>query len=590
MPDAAALAERKMSAEVAHYMLSRGLKLPEPWQAPLFKTPEASETVRAAVFSAEAVDKVLNTFRHLVHTKGQWAGRPLTPDPWQVAYILAPVFGWVEYDKEFDDYIRIVRECWVEVPRKNGKSTLIGGLGIYMSCADGEAGAECVAAATTERQAGFVFDPVRSLVNNSPALKPYAKAYRKKIIHLATASEFAVVSSVAEGMHGANLHFYCVDEVHVHKSAELIETIETGTGSRRQPLGVLITTADDGAPDTVYVRKRHRIVQLAQRVYHDATTYGVIWAAAESEEDARERGIDVYSEHAQRLANPGYGVSPTKAYLKRQAVVAAESPADLSKYLRLHLGIRTKQQTTYLTIASWDNCSSVVDEARLVGRRAFGGLDLASASDFCAYCLIFPSRTGEDDGTPVSYDVLWRFYVPEGALPALEKRTTKGLIDQWRREGRMTVTTGNVTDYDAIKADIERDRRSFDVAEVAYDPWNSTQIVNDLTTLGLDMVPVRQGYASLSPPLKELKRLLLASTPELPLFRHGSHPIARWMVGNLAVAMDPAGNVKPDRKRSADKIDGVASANLALSRAMAAPPERKSAYEERGLSVVGGKR
>jgi phage terminase large subunit-like protein len=179
--------------------------------------------------------------------------------------------------------------------------------------------------------------------------------------------------------------------------------------------------------------------------------------------------------------------------------------------------------------------------------------------------------------------------VPEGALPALEKRTTKGLIDQWRREGRMTVTSGNVTDYDVIKADIEADRKRFDIAELGYDPWNSTQIVNDLTALGLEMTPVRQGYASLSPPLKELKRLLLASEPEAPLFRHGSHPIARWMVGNLAVAMDPAGNVKPDRARSADKIDAVPSAILALSRAMAAPPERKSAYESRGLTVVGRK-
>jgi phage terminase large subunit-like protein len=586
MPDAEALAARKMSAEVAHYMLARGLKLPEPWQAPLFKTPEPNETVRGALFDGERVDRVLAAFGHLVHTKGQWAGKPLVPDTWQVAYVLAPVFGWVEYDKEFDDYIRIIRECWVEVPRKNGKSTLIGGLGIYMSCADGEAGAECVAAATTEKQARFVFDPVRALVRNSPALKPYAKAFTKKIIHTATGSEFAVVASVAEGLHGANLHFYCVDEVHVHKSADLIETIETGTGSRRQPLGVLITTADDGAPDTIYVRKRHRVVQLAQRVYPDATTYGVIWAAAESEEDAKKRGIDLLSEEAHRLANPGYGVSPTKAYLKRQATIASESPADLSKYLRLHLGIRTKQQTTYLTMASWDNCTSIVDEARLVGRRAFGGLDLASASDFCAYALLFPAT---DEAGIVTYDALWRFYVPEGALPALKKRTTKGLIDQWQREGRMTVTSGNVTDYDVIKADIEADRKRFNIIELAYDPWNSTQIVNDLTKLGLDMVPVRQGYASLSPPLKELKRLLLASTPEAPMFRHGSHPIARWMVGNLAVAMDPAGNVKPDRARSADKIDAVPAAILGLSRAMAAPPERKSAYESRGLTVVGRK-
>jgi phage terminase large subunit-like protein len=579
MPSAAELAGLKMSAEVAHYMLSRNLKLPEQWQRPLHKTPEAGEIVKGAVFDGDRVDKVLASFRALRHTKGQWAGRPLVPDVWQVAYIIAPVFGWIEHGDDPAEWVRVVRECWVEVPRKNGKSTLIGGLGIYMTCADGEAGAECVAAATTERQAGFVFTPVRNLVKSSPLLKPYAKAYTKKIVHTGTGSEFAVVSSVAEGQHGANLHFYCVDEVHVHKSPDLIETIETGTGSRTQPLGVLITTADEGAPDTVYVRKRNRIVQLAARAYLDASTYGVIWAVADSEEDAAKLGVDLLSEQAHKLANPGYGVSPTRSYLRRAATVASESPADMSKYLRLHLGIRTKQNTTYITIKAWDNCTSIVEAEKLAGRAAFGGLDLASASDFTAFALLFPDGAG-------GYDVLWWFWVPEGALKALVKRTSK-LVEQWQREGRFRVTDGDVTDYNVVRADIMAAARRYNIREIGYDPWNSSQMVNDLVEDGANMVPVRQGYASLSPPLKELKRLVNASTPDNVLFRHGTHPVARWMVGNLAVAMDDNLNVKPDRKRSADKIDGVAAVTIGLSRALAAPPERKSAYAERGLTVVG---
>lgn len=581
MPSADELAELKMSPEVAHYMLSRGLKLPEVWQRPLHKTPEPGEILAGAVFDGERVDKVLAVFAALRHTKGQWAGRPLIPDTWQVAWIIAPVFGWVDYGDDPDELVRVIREVWVEVSRKNGKSTLIGGLGIYMSCADGESGAECVAAATTEKQAGFVFDPVRALVNSSPMLKPYAKAFRKKIVHTATASEFAVVSSVAEGMHGANLHFYCVDEVHVHKSPELIETIETGTGSRTQPLGVLITTADEGKPDTVYVRKRNRIVQLAERAYTDPSTYGVIWAVADSEEDAAKLGIDLLSEEAHKLANPGFGVSPTRSYLRRQATVASESPADYSKYLRLHLGIRTKQSTTYITIKAWDGCTSLVDPLKLAGKLAFGGLDLASSSDFTAYCLLFPDGEG-------GYDITWRFWLPEGAYTQLVKRTSK-LAEVWRREGRFHVTDGDVQDYDQVKADILTDWKTFRVREIGYDPWNSSQMVNDLTHDGVSMVPVRQGYATLSPALKEMKRLILGSTPGNVLWRHGSHPVPRWMCGNLAVAMDPSGNVKPDRARSADKIDGIAAGTIALSRAMTAPPERKSAYENRGLSVVGRK-
>lgn len=580
LPSRRELDALRISPEVAYYMVSRGLGLPQQWQAPLHKTPEPGEILREAVFDPERVDRVLAAFRSLRHTKGQWAGRPLVPDVWQVAYILAPVFGWVMPDPDEPEvWVRIIRECWVEVSRKNGKSTLIGGLGIYMTCADGEAGAEAVAAATTTNQARFVFDPVKALVRSSPALKPYAKAFTHKIVHTATASEFAVVSSVAEGLHGANLHFYCVDEVHVHKSPDLIETIETGTGSRRQPLGVLITTADEGKPDTIYVRKRHRIVQLAQRAYRDASTYGVIWAAADSEEDARERGLDLLSAEAHRLANPGYGVSPTRSYLERQATIARDSPADLSKYLRLHLGIRTKQSTTYITVDSWDRCSSIVEPERLLGRVAYSGLDLASASDLTAFCLLFPDAEG-------GYDVLWRYWLPEGAYRALVKRTSK-MAEAWRREGRFTVTDGDVVDDEKIVKGVLDDCGRYNVAEIGYDPWNASAITNALGKAGAVLVPVRQGYATLSAPTKELKRLVLASTPQRPVWRHGNNPVTRWMVTNLAITEDANGNVKPDRKVSADKIDGVSSAVIGLSRAMTAPPVRKSAYENRGLAVAG---
>jgi phage terminase large subunit-like protein len=578
MPSAETLLDLKLSPEVAWYLISRGFKLPELWQVPLYKTPEPGELVPGARFDAGRVDKVLSAFSHLRHTKGEWAGHPLVPDVWQVAYIIAPVFGWVDYGDDPDQLIRMVRELYVEVPRKNGKSTLIGGLGLYMTCADGEQGAEGVAAATNERQAGYVFSPVKALVRSSPALKPFARAFAKKIIHTETSSEFAVVSSVAEGMHGANLHFYCVDELHVHKSPELVETIETGTGSRRQPLGVLITTADEGRPDTIYVRKRNRIVQLAARTFIDPSTYGVIWAVADSEEEADRLGIDLFSEDAQRRANPGFGVSPTRSYLARAATVAKQSPSDRSSYLRLHLGIRTRQATTYITIPSWDRNMSIVDTAKLKGCKAFGGLDLAATSDFTAFSLLFPDGTG-------GYDVLWRLWLPEAAYTALVKRTSK-VAEVWRREGRFKVTDGDVVDDEVIVADIWKDCVQYKVAEIGYDPWNASAITNALTKKGAKLVEVRQGYGSLSAPLKEIKRLVMMGRPDRPMFRHGGHPVARWMLGNLAVGTDDNGNVKPDRKRSADKIDGIAASTIAMQRAMAAPATRRSAYEDHGLEVA----
>jgi phage terminase large subunit-like protein len=589
LPPADELAELKLSPEVAWYLLSRGHKLPQRWQVPLHKTPEPGEVDRDAVFDPARVDRVLAGFRHLRHTKGQWAGRVLEPAVWQLAYILAPTFGWVTRDDELDldvpaddpmRYVRAVRELYVELSRKNGKSTIVGGVGIYLTCGDGEQGAEVVAAASSRDQARFVFDPVRTLAASSPGLRPYVRPYTTKIIHKATGSEFKVIANAADAQHGANLHGYIVDELHVHKSPDLVETLETGTGSRRQPLGVMITTADDGKPDTIYARKRTRIVQLAQRLFTDASTYGVIWAAADSEEELAEIGLDPFSEEAHRRANPGYGISPSRSYLKRKALAAQQSPAELSAYLRLHLGVRTRQNTMYLPIPAWNRNASIVQRERLLGRTAYGGLDLASTSDFTAFALLVP------DDERGGYDVLWRFWLPEGAYRSLIKRTSK-LAEVWRREGRFTVTDGDVVDDEQVVADILRDHGDFKIAEIGYDPWNASAITNALTKERVPMVEVRQGYGSLSSPLKELKKLIMSGTAERPMFRHGGHPVARWMVGNLAVAMDPAGNVKPDRARSADKIDGVAAATIALARAMTRKPVRRSAYADGGrLEVV----
>lgn len=568
LPDGELLAELKLSPEVAWFLVSRGIALPDC--PPLVKTPDPGVTA-GAVFDAAAVDRVLEAFRRLRHTQGQWAGQPLVPDPWQVAYVLAPVFGWKRWDEDSDSYVRVVRELYVDVPRKNGKSTLCGGIAIYLACGDGEPGAQVVTAATSERQAGFVFNPLKQLAERSPALKPYVKTVAKKIIHKASASYIEVVSSVADAQHGANLHGGIVDELHVHKSADLVETIETGTGSRRQPLIACITTADSGKQGTIYARKRHYVEQLARGVLQDSAVYGVVWAAEESD--------DPHAEQTWRKANPGYGVSPTRSYLRSKSDKAKQSPADLAAYLRLHLGIRTKQDARFLVLSDWDRNASIVDETRLKGREAFGGLDLASTSDLLALCWLFP------DDRAGGYDALWRLWTPEASVAALDRRTA-GEASVWVRRGLLKLTPGNVADYDFVKDRIRRDMETFSVSSLGFDPWNASQLTNDLANEGVPLVKVRQGFQTLSPPLKEVQRLLLAGTAEKPLLRHGGNPAVRWMVDNLAVATDPSGNVKPDKATAAEKIDAVSALVTALSEAMTRTPPKRSAYADHDLEVV----
>lgn len=552
LPPADELARLKLSREVAWYLVSRSIPLPDC--PPTIKTPEPGETCPGAKFDASRVDRVLRSFSLLRHTKGKWSGQSLRPDPWQVAYILAPVFGWVRFDEDAHRWVRVIRELYVDVPRRNGKSTTLGGIAIYMTAADGEAGAEVLAAATTTAQAGFVFAPIKAMCDKAPALKGHLKAYATKVVHPASGSYFQAISSVADAQHGASVHCAVIDELHVHKSAEMVETLETGTGSRDQPLIATITTADDGRPGTIYARKRKRIEQLAARVLSDSTTYGVVWAA-----DADD---DPFAEATWRKANPGFGISPTRSYLAKEAARAKDSPADLAKFLRLHLGLRTKQDTKYLELPAWDASAGLVVEEKLKGRACHGGLDLASVNDLAALCWDFP------DGD--RHDLLWRFWLPEDRLKDLNRRTA-GEAEVWVREGLLTLTPGNVIDNDFIVSTVTKDAAKFDVRTLGFDRWGATDVVKRLGDEGLTCVPVGQGFASLSAPMKEILRLVLSKR-----YTHGGNPVMRWMVDNLAVAMDPSGNVKPDKARAAEKIDGVSAAATAMAEYMGAVAEEAS--------------
>lgn len=571
LPPLEELDRLKISPEVAYYLLSRGIPLPD--YPPLWKTPEPHD-VAGARFDPERVDKVLAVFRSLRHTKGRLAGRPLIPDPWQVAYILAPVFGWVHLDEDFGIYVRIIRTLYIELPRKNGKSTLAGGIGIYLTTADGEEGAQVIAAATRLEQAQFVFAPIKQLAEKAPALAKHCSTFKAKIVHRRTGSYFQPVANAGDAQHGADLHGGIVDELHLHKDNDLVEAIETGTGSRTQPLIVFITTADASRKETPYDRKRTLIEQLARGVLKDPATYGIVFGA-----DSKVESFDPYSEATQRAANPGYGVSPTRAYLKQAAVKAQQSPADHASYLRLHLNIRTKQSEKFLDIDAWDRNASIVDESKLRGRRAYGGLDLASVSDLNALCWCLPDT---DRG---GFDLIWRLWTPEDNIAALDKRTA-GAASVWVRQGILTATPGNVSDYDYIFEAIKADSVAFDVAEIAYDRWNSSQLVNDLTAEGAPMVQMGQSFASMSAPTKQLQRLMLQGTEEVPILRHGGNPAVRWMVDNFAAAIDAHENVKPDKQNSGDKIDAVVALIMALSRAIEAAPPIRSAYEDDGLMVV----
>lgn len=525
-----------------------------------------------AVFDFQRVDWVISRLKTMRHSQGKWAGNPLTPDPWQVAYMIAPVFGWVRWDEEAGKYVRIIRTMWVEVPRKNGKTTISAGLGLYLAFYDGEPGAQVIAAAGSKDQALNAYRPAMLIAEKSPAMKGGGvRALKREIVRDVDQSFMRAVGSVGDLLQGSNPSGAIVDELHVHKDSSVIDALESGQGARDQPLTIIITTANDGDKNSVYATRRKHIENLCRGAGDSPSEYGVVFAAPES--------ASPWSEATWKRANPGYGVTPTKAFMESEAAKAKESPAQRARFYRLNLNRATPQETRYIDMGVWDANKGRTTRIDLTGRPCFGGVDLASTSDLSALCLLFP----RDDW---GFTALWRFWTPEDNVAALDARTN-GAASRWVDEGWLTTTPGNVTDYDYIRSDMNALAEKYEIRSVGFDPFNATQLVNDLTADGIEMVKVRQGFITLNAPMKELQRLLLKGSRAKghPGIEHLGNPVMRWCVDNLGVEIDAAGNVKPSKKKSGDKIDGVAALANALTEASAAD-QLVSAYNDHSLITI----
>lgn len=519
------------------------------------------------IYSRTAVEKVLRCLGTLRQIKAPWARHPLRLFDWQMFYEIGPVFGLLDPAT----LRRRIRTAWFEKPRKNGKSTECSGLGLYLAFGDGEDGAEVYAAARDKKQAGIVFDPAKAMAERSPELRRrltvrgITKGY---LTNPSTLSIFRPLAADTGGnLHGLNVHGGIVDEVHVHRTPDTIDAIETGTGSRLQPLVVFITTADEGKTGSIYDTKRTYVENLCSRTIADPTFYGVVFAATADQLERAPFELDTL-----RQANPGIGYTVTEEYLVGAALEAKNSPAQLNRYLRLHLGKRTKQSIAWLTMEQWDAAGGMVEASDFEDRIAYLGFDLSATVDFTAAVWVAPLEPDSADDGLAPYLVWMKCWIPEDRVEDLE-RLTGVPLRRWIADGWLIATEGNVVDYARVRADIaaETERLGCTVAEVAYDTWNATETALEMQNAGYTMVPTIQGYKSLNAPSKEIERVVMGSTPGRPLLRHGGNPVLRWMADCVEVMQDPAGNIKPtkpDRRKSSKRIDGIAALVNAMSRAM----------------------
>lgn len=514
---------------------------------------------RGLVFDRDAAAHAIEWFDYLHHSKGRWAGRSIELEPWQQA-ILWVLFGWHRRSGG-----RRFRSGYVEIARKNGKSTLAAGLALYMLIADGEAGAEVYSAATKRDQAKITWDEAARMVKASPHLRRHVTVHKDRLfLKWDTASLFVPLGRDSDTMDGLNVHCAIVDELHAHRTSEIWDVLETGTGARTQPLMFGITTAGFNQSSFCYERRRYTL-QVLDGVIEDDSHFGIIFTLDE--------GDDEWDERNWIKANPNLGVSVDLVDLREQARKAREIASALTSFLTKRLNIWTRASEQFIHPDKWKACGGAFDPAALAGRACYGGLDLSSTLDITAWVLVFPPT--EDD--PL-WRVLSRFWVPETAMHERSRRDQVP-YDAWVRQGWIEAIPGDVIDYEFVYAQIDRDAQLYDVREIGFDRWGAASIYLWFAARGMKVVQIGQGYQSMSAPMKEMEKLIVSGQ-----LAHGDNPVLTWMAYNLVAQSDPAGNVKPDKKHSGEKIDGMVAMVMALSRAMLHDPEsQRSVYEERGI-------
>lgn len=501
--------------------------------------------------------------RFLFHYEGEWARKHFLLQPWQ-EFIVRNIFGWMRADGT-----RRFREAWVEVARKNGKSPLAAAVGNYMFIADGESGAQVYSAAMDKDQARIVWNHAKEQIKASPSLRPPRVRIHdaKQGVNCLTfqTNFFQPLGADTDSMDGLNVHCALIDEVHAHKKRNLITVIETATGARRQPLIFKITTAGTTRAAVYMAEHKAAVAVLEGRESHQI--FAFICALDKDDDWTDPRNFE--------KANPNLGVSVKRDDLLEKLEKAKNSPSFQNEFRRLHLNQQTEQTERAIDVAAWNACAFTGlikmpevknDLARAVewrkqvmeqlkGESCCAGDDLSSKNDLTCNALLFRIER--------SFVVLPFFYMPEANL---QKRVQDDRVpyDLWAEEGFIELTPGNVVDYSFIRKRHLELADQFSIGECGYDPWNATQFAVDLQGDGFTMVEVRQSFAALSEPTKELVEVLVPSRR----IEHGGNPVLAWMAANVAVRLDPAGNLRPDKDASGERIDGIVATIIGLSRCM----------------------
>lgn len=503
-------------------------------------------------------ERAVKFIERLKHTKGKWAGQYLVLEPWQ-CFIVYSIFAWKRADGS-----RRFRYAYIEVARKNGKTALAAGIALLMLFLDGEARAEVYSVATSKDQAKLAFDDAKAIVKNTD-LKKRLQIYTNAIAYEQKASSFKALSSDS-GIHdGLSPHCTIVDEFHAHPHSGMFDVMKSAIGARKQPLIFIITTAGFNKQGPCYAYRTNAI-NVAAGVTEDDSLFTLIYTL-DKEDDWDNPDVWIKS-------NPNLNVSIDNDYIAEQVVDAKNRPEAVRNVKTKNINIWVDAEKTWILDEKWMECvGDISRKDMLLGAKCYGGLDLSNNKDITAFALTF----NMDDKVQ---HLCW-FWIPEDTVK-IKIRDENINYDSWIEKGWVKVTPGNVTDYNFIISDILEICKLYNVVSIAYDPWNSSQAIINMQNEGLIMSGFRQGFVTFNTPAKQFERNIISGVAE-----HFGNPVLRWMMASTAIAMDPAGNIKVDKQKSSQKIDGIVATIMSLGEQMTVESKTKAdVYERRGLRTL----
>ncbi len=511
---------------------------------------------RGLYFDEDSANKIIEFFRILKFTKGKYAQKSFELEPFQ-KFRYWVIFGWKR-----EDGSRRFRKVYIEGARKFGKTEEAAGLGLYMLLSDGEQGAEIYSGATKRDQAKIVFDAAKvmskRLQQDSASASKRIGGSLNTIADLDTGSKFEPLASDSEKQDGLNPHLGIIDEYHAHKTSDLLEVIETGMGAREQPLLFIITTAGFNKNGPCF-GLRKVITELLEGKKTDDSTFGIIYTLDEQD--------DWEDEKVWIKANPNIGRTPTWDYMRDQFTKAKNEGATKEvQFKTKNLNIWTDSSMAWISDEDWMKC----DKGKLPdlkGKECFGGLDLASVSDFNSLSLNFPPQDGLPERCTLHF-----FWIPEGTAT---KKQEKASYYQWIQDGFITQTEGDVIDNKVISRDIQEILARYQVKAIGFDRFMAYHgVIQELSDVYDGFIEFGQGFVSMSEPTKKLEKLVRGQE-----LNHGGNPVMRWMMGNIEIRIDPADNIKIDKGKSQEKVDGPVSLVMALGVENTTPEKVVSIYE-----------